>query len=573
MDEILIGIVANTNLENISGPAEIVVAIVIVAVILRGLYSTIKAHKRVKSYFHRIPADWDPEQFQPSGELDCPVESRLEMVFYGKNSNNLPKLSELHSMTVRHEHGQNDNSSSRLITHATIIGGIFGTALSVTLVIFLGGENVNLTKFQWTLVPSGVAVLGTVILLWARAVYLKDFSRFLHKLDSVTATRILPKCITKLPIELVLDRFEGVISELSVKVQSLEDGYKPYLQSVGNVESAISGWNSCSKEYQSAAKNLTKVLKNLENASNKMSESYEKVKAGYDYTNTQIDRLSNSLGDITTTQQTLKTATADMGSAVNALHGNLQSTGNNVIVSIQELSNSIQNTTTVVDTNLGALSQQVAHASDAVSNFVVDVESKRAAVDKECASLVANSQKIIDLKGELQSDVSGFKNQVQSGILEFKQQIQFDISEFTQQMQSGIGDLSSLKALLQDKFNVFESNLNTTRADISKIDQNTRFIPGLANIGNEFMDLKSSLEQASTKRQFDDLLLKIQDMQNSITAKAGVSTMNPIVKDSSAAGANNKIEDIHRGIQALSQDVEKILSSVSGSVFGKLFGK
>jgi hypothetical protein len=134
-----------------------------------------------------------------NGRRATHLDMRLQSLFRGLADDNgarqLPKLHDLHEMTLQDELGKWSPTVMQTIISVLLIVGIFGTLSGVHDAILhnKNSQNGDLSLFARALLPSMVAVGCTVVLMWLRGFYLSQLNAFLRTLDTLTMAELIPR--------------------------------------------------------------------------------------------------------------------------------------------------------------------------------------------------------------------------------------------------------------------------------------------------------------------------------------------------------------------------------------------
>lgn len=102
----------------------------------------------------------------------------------------LPKLEDLHELTLRNEQSRTSTSMMTTIVSILLILGILGTLTGVHST--MQEEVFNPQVLDEALQPSIGAVIGTIILMILKGVYLCSVDRYVARLDALTISHMLP---------------------------------------------------------------------------------------------------------------------------------------------------------------------------------------------------------------------------------------------------------------------------------------------------------------------------------------------------------------------------------------------
>lgn len=102
----------------------------------------------------------------------------------------LPKLEDLHELTLRNEQSRTSTSMMTTIVSILLILGILGTLTGVHST--MREEVFNQQVLGKALQPSILAVIGTILLMILKGIYLRRVDCYVARLDALTISYILP---------------------------------------------------------------------------------------------------------------------------------------------------------------------------------------------------------------------------------------------------------------------------------------------------------------------------------------------------------------------------------------------
>ncbi len=154
--------------------------------------------------------------------MDIIFSSLNEFSGEDKRHRILPKLNALHDISLHTELSRTDVAGVSTILSFLLVLGIFGTLTGVHA--FLGHGNKiseNLSDLALALRPSAFAVLGTIVLICLRSVYLRRVQFCISRLDELTMSVIIPVLFEvrhgvteqQQTLELAIDQLPNVTDE------------------------------------------------------------------------------------------------------------------------------------------------------------------------------------------------------------------------------------------------------------------------------------------------------------------------------------------------------------------------
>lgn len=124
-----------------------------------------------------------------------------------------PTVSDLHELTLQREQGGKCVGLFRAITPSILVLGILGTLVGVHGK--LGEiESKHISVLASALLPGILAVITTIIMIFLRGWYNKNWSKFITELDDLTVKHILPFFQQPTIISLDIERFTKSVHEI-----------------------------------------------------------------------------------------------------------------------------------------------------------------------------------------------------------------------------------------------------------------------------------------------------------------------------------------------------------------------
>lgn len=212
-----------------------------------------------------------------NGELDIGFSHlvlRVQTLYRALKDENgaqqLPQLHDLRELTLQDEMSHKSTAWLRTIISFLLILGILGTLSGVHSVI---DDKINIEDLGAALLPSMVAVLCTVLLLWSRGVYTYFLESYLHKLDKCTITDLMPhlqpESETSQSVRLLneqKDRLNDSMTHIQDTARHLEDASKILEESMQQYEEVSQAVNRLLKQMQSIVDMLNINQKEQENS-------------------------------------------------------------------------------------------------------------------------------------------------------------------------------------------------------------------------------------------------------------------------------------------------------------------
>lgn len=163
-----------------------------------------------------------------------------------------PTISDLHELTLQREQGGKCVGVFRAITPSILVLGIFGTLVGVHVKLSVDKFDLaNLAVLAEALLPGILAVLTTIITIFFRGWYNKNWSEFITELDELTVTKILPFFQQPEIISLDIERFTDTIHEVLEGENRLD---------FGKVAEQLQELNGLIGEWQKVFKKLGEPL-------------------------------------------------------------------------------------------------------------------------------------------------------------------------------------------------------------------------------------------------------------------------------------------------------------------------
>ena len=134
-------------------------------------------------------------RFSPVNHLKLRVRALLEATNFDKETLKkatpvLPKLEDLHELTLRNEQSRSSTTMMTTIVSFLLIMGILGTLTGVHGTLKDG--IINQVALGGALKPSMWAVFGTILLMIGKGFYLREVDLYVARLDALTISHLLP---------------------------------------------------------------------------------------------------------------------------------------------------------------------------------------------------------------------------------------------------------------------------------------------------------------------------------------------------------------------------------------------
>lgn len=206
-----------------------------------------------------------------NGRRATHLDMRLQSLFRGLADDNgarqLPKLHDLHEMTLQDELGKWSPTVMQTIISVLLIVGIFGTLSGVHDAILhnKNSQNGDLSLFARALLPSMVAVGCTVVLMWLRGFYLSQLNAFLRTLDTLTMAELIPRMQPQNSMNkgaLSMNQSATVFDEKIKKLQGTLEALRQMSETMNSAQSKYK--KSLSSETNSRVKSIRNNYEKLE---------------------------------------------------------------------------------------------------------------------------------------------------------------------------------------------------------------------------------------------------------------------------------------------------------------------
>jgi gas vesicle protein len=233
------------------------------------------------------PSQW----FKEKGiDADSHVGDQLKTVWSGWRAQRMPTLGELHVLVLRRERSRLSARISGGIAASLLICGIAGTLWAVHPI--LGGFKIEISKngtvqeayrsaedvmamvhgLSTAFWPSLAAMVGTLLVMLVRGVYLNKANQLARALDRFACDDLFP--MFRLPtLGEQMDEARKEMSDLAHKIDARD---KVFATAVGTMKQIVEGIKESAPALAKAAERLAKATERLSSETNSITEELER---------------------------------------------------------------------------------------------------------------------------------------------------------------------------------------------------------------------------------------------------------------------------------------------------------
>ena len=231
------------------------------------------------------------------------VQSLYRALLDENGSRQLPSLHDLHELTLQDEQGRKSNSCLRTIISFLLIVGILGTLRGIHDAVDNDVANTEMLRaLKPALLPSMLAVCGTVLLMWLRGVYAGMTNHYLMALDTFTTTELVPKLQPKSDISTAIKKLQDSSKKLHNNMKSFENMANALKEVTDSMDKGTDTLDKISKELddlKKETKNTMQSIEDLKNTKSSLEESLEEQSKEMEKElGPGIDKLKESTAEI-----------------------------------------------------------------------------------------------------------------------------------------------------------------------------------------------------------------------------------------------------------------------------------